>query len=135
MSSRYISIKRRRKIQKQWIVWPKQMMSHRKGNIRISLAYRLMDKISQVSQSYGPSTSSQYFVISVISNWVRKLLLNSYKLPLITQEIEASFMERLCREVIWKQIQNAKTQLDSANFTGKKLSSVGDCTQNWPCEN
>lgn len=135
MSSRYISIKRRRKIQKQWIVWPKQMMSHRKGNIRISLAYLLMDKIAQVSQSYGPSTSSQYFVISVISNWVRKLLLNSYKLPLITQEIEASFMERLCREVIWKQIQNAKTQLDSANFTGKKLSSVGDCTQNWPCEN
>lgn len=135
MSSRYISIKRRRKIQKQWIVWPKQMISHKKGNIRISLAYLLMDKIAQVSQSYGPSTSSQYFVISVISNWVRKLLLNSYKLPLITQEIEASFMERLCREVIWKQIQNAKTQLDSANFTGKKLSSVGDCTQNWPCEN
>lgn len=106
------------------------MISHRKGNIRISLAYLLMDKIAQVSQSYGPSTSSQYFVISVISNGVRKLLLSSYKLPLITQEIEASFMERLCREVIWKQIQNAKTQLDSANFTGKKLPSVGDCTQN-----
>lgn len=106
------------------------MISHKKGNIRISLAYRLMDKISQVSQSYGPSTSSQYFVISIISNGVRKLLLNSYKLPLITQEIEASFMEGLCKEVIWKEIQNAKTQLDSANFTGKKLSSVGDCTQN-----
>lgn len=77
-----------------------------------------------------PPQVHSIFVISVISNGVRKLLLNSYKLPLITQEIEASFMERLCREVIWKQIQNAKTQLDSANFTGKKLPLVGDCTQN-----